>query len=289
MVADVDLFSKIGSSPPSSDREAAALEAVRGPGIVNIAGRGDAGELLLARAVCSLADVLHERGALPEGEVRAVGAAAASALARVHDAGLVHGDVKPANLLLSPESELWLADFDASTAADGKALPLAGAPRQAPDDRSLPAADIRALALTIVELATGALIDPAVCWRAGDLRLLGCAPALSADVAFMLGADNLFDTHRSTPSACSIAELLERGAEALPAPAVTARGIDPTPTIEFMATPAPKQSDPESNTADDQQPARWWQRLAASWRPDPASGPPPPAQESKDSQVNRSS
>ena len=95
-------FSKHASSPEAAAREARHLGDMSGPGVVAVQALRDDGELVLKKAACSLADVLAERGPLAEKEIRAVGAVAAAALARVHGAGLVHGDVKPANLLLSP-------------------------------------------------------------------------------------------------------------------------------------------------------------------------------------------
>lgn len=224
-------------------------------------GRGDHGELVLEKAACSLADVLFERGPLAEEEVRAVGAATAAALARVHDAGLVHGDVKPSNLLLSPDGELWLADFDAARPADGEPLERFSPGRLPPGAPARPSADISALALALVELATGSLLDRGASWRVADLRRLGCSARLSAELSFMLGDEG------SSPSARGAADMFERdGTGSLPAPAATTRYVDPTPTIEFMpvrpqagsATPEPAAAEP---------PPRWWRRLATAWQP----------------------
>lgn len=256
------MFVKVPASPESSAREARHLRDVEGPGIVALQGLGDDGELLLARAACSLADVLDERGALPDGEVRAVAAAAAAALARVHEAGLVHGDVKPANLLLSWEGELWLADFDAAAPADGRPLERYSPGRAPPGAPAETAGDIAALALALVELSTGARLDPCVPWRAAELRRLGCPPGISAEIAFMLGRDG------STLTAADAAEMFRRGCPgALPTPAVKARRVDPTPTVEFMpAHPPPPDPSPHPAPAAAEHPSRWWQRLAASWR-----------------------
>ena len=265
------LFLKGGSSAERSAREARHLQALSGPGIVRLQGRSDGGELLLENAACSLADVLHERGPLPADEIRAVGAAAAAALARVHQAGLVHGDVKPANLLLSRSGELLLADFDSAAPADGQPLACSSPPRLAPGAPARPATDVCALAITLVELSTGALIDPGVAWRAGDLRRLGCSHALSAEIAFMLSGNG------SALSARGAADMFERGgAGSLPMPAMHARRVDPTPTVEFMPararTPTPPalpDSLPASAAAEPA--SRWWRRLAASWRSGDAS------------------
>ena len=276
---DAGLFSKGCSSAEAAAREAGHLEALRGPGIVPLRD-ADADRLLLEKAACSLADVLHERGPMGEDEVRAIGAAAAAALARVHEAGLVHGDVKPANLLLSHASELWLSDFDTAAVADERPLVRFSPRRLAPGTPSLPEADITALALTLVELSTGVLLDPCVPWRATDLRRLGCSAALSAEIALMLGGDGASDgagiparlgTSGSTGpnlTAESAARMLARGGiGTLPAPAAGTRRVDPTPTVEFMPVRSlPDSATPSEDTAAEQ-PSRWWRRLSASWRP----------------------
>lgn len=273
MNPDVHLFSK-DCSPEARTHEARHLQVLRGPGIVPLQG-ADADGLALEMAACSMADVLHERGPLPESEVRAIAAAAAAALARVHEAGLVHGDVKPANLLLSRDGDLWLADFDAAAAADGQPLHRFSPPRLPPGAPSRPAADIAALALTLVELSTGSLLDPGTSWRATDLRRLGCPPTLSAEIAFMLGAEAGPGGAGPALSARSTAEMFERGGSGtLPAPAAEVRYIDPTPTVEFRpARPSSPESSTRTEPATRGGPQRWWHRLAAWWRPVDGSGP----------------
>jgi serine/threonine protein kinase len=66
---------------------------------------------------------LARAGPLPEAYVVLLLDQALQALVAVHAAGVVHGDVKPANLLLEPTGtgrpHLRLADFGVATAADG--------------------------------------------------------------------------------------------------------------------------------------------------------------------------
>ena len=257
-----DRFTKQPHSTEGSAREAHGLSAVQGAGIVALHDVGDDGELVLARAACSLADVLHERGRLSDGEVRAVGAAAAAALARVHEAGLVHGDIKPANLLLSHDGDLWLADFDTASAGDGQPLRRFSPGRLPPGAPARPGTDMASLALTLVELSTGTRLDPVVPWRAADLRRLGCSPALSAEISLMLGGAD------SAPDVQAAAQMFERGdVRSLPAPAVNARRVDPTPTIEFMpARTAPAQSPARSSPEAARETRPRWQRLAREGR-----------------------
>ncbi len=59
----------------------------------------------------SLRDRLHRSGPLPPAEVAVLGAKLASALSSAHEAGVLHRDVKPDNVLLSPYGEPQLTDF----------------------------------------------------------------------------------------------------------------------------------------------------------------------------------
>ena len=59
----------------------------------------------------TLDDLLGRRRRLPPPVVAALGLQLLAALTAVHDAGVVHCDVKPANLLLGADGRLVLADF----------------------------------------------------------------------------------------------------------------------------------------------------------------------------------
>ena len=106
-------------------------------------------------------------GPLPEPEVRELGAQLADGLAYVHAHGLVHRDVKPANILLGSEDgtgRARLSDFGVvrmigrpqMTSAEltiGTAYYLA--PEQARGSNVGPEADVYALGLVLLEALTG--------------------------------------------------------------------------------------------------------------------------------------
>ena len=91
-------------------------------------------------------------------------AQAAAALDSAHARGIVHRDVKPANLLVAEDGSLRVSDFGIARAAGEDTLTAAGtvlgstgymAPEQARGEPSTPATDRYALACVAFELLTG--------------------------------------------------------------------------------------------------------------------------------------
>jgi serine/threonine-protein kinase len=112
----------------------------------------------------TLADLLRREGRLDPA--RAVGLAlqACAGLAHAHEAGLVHRDVKPGNLLLRRDGTVKIADFGIARAAETTRLTLAGtilgtaaylAPEQAAGEEVTPAADVYSLAAVLYECLAG--------------------------------------------------------------------------------------------------------------------------------------
>jgi serine/threonine-protein kinase len=59
----------------------------------------------------SLRDILRTQGTLPAVQAAAIGAEIADALAFAHRHGVVHRDVKPGNVLITPTGQVKVADF----------------------------------------------------------------------------------------------------------------------------------------------------------------------------------
>lgn len=112
----------------------------------------------------SLEDRLRRDGAQPPGRALAWLDQAAAALDAAHRHGIVHRDVKPANLLLNDRGEVRVADFGVASAAGMDSMTLTGtvlgtagylSPEQAQGERAGPASDVYALGVVAYELLSG--------------------------------------------------------------------------------------------------------------------------------------
>jgi eukaryotic-like serine/threonine-protein kinase len=112
----------------------------------------------------NLSDLVRRRRRLEPAEAVALALQACWGLEIAHDAGLVHRDIKPQNLLITPDGTLKIADFGIARSLDGTQLTQAGtvlgtaaylAPEQAAGDQVTAAADIYALGAVLYELLTG--------------------------------------------------------------------------------------------------------------------------------------
>ncbi|WP_203896287.1 serine/threonine-protein kinase, partial [Actinoplanes xinjiangensis] len=139
--------------------EAQALAALRHPGVVPVYDFGNTAVedayLVMARVDGQpLNRVLAERGRLSPAETMSVVAQAAQALEAAHEAGIVHRDVKPGNLLIEPDGTVVLVDFGVARSAHSGTVTGAGevvgtalyiAPEQVAQHVAGPPADVYAL------------------------------------------------------------------------------------------------------------------------------------------------
>ena len=112
-----------------------------------------------------LSDLIAREGALGPRRAGALTAATARGLAAAHRAGLVHRDVKPGNLMVTPEGSVKITDFGISRAAAQTPLTATGqvmgtaayfSPEQAVGRREIgPEADLYALGVVLHEMLTG--------------------------------------------------------------------------------------------------------------------------------------
>lgn len=149
--------------------EAAAAAKLNHPHVVTVYDIADSddGAYLVMELVDggTLEDVLAH-GPAPAGVVAALGHQAAQALGTAHAVGLVHRDVKPANVLLTSDGDAKVADFGiaralgeatASLTAPGQVVGTARylAPERLQEDRVDARADVYALGLVLHEMLTG--------------------------------------------------------------------------------------------------------------------------------------
>ena len=147
-------------------REGELLAQLNHPHIIPIHGMGEIdGELYLAsRLVSSTLRSLILAGPIEVDVAMTILASLAGALDAAHAIGVVHRDVKPANVLIDPGPEVFLGDFGLARDTEGSQLTLPGqvlgtidymAPELLDGERVGAATDIYGLACLACETLTG--------------------------------------------------------------------------------------------------------------------------------------
>jgi serine/threonine protein kinase len=267
---------KILTAPAGADarltsrfrREAEIMARLRHPGIVVVHDAGEDGHLLFL--VMELLDgedlsaVLkrHPRG-LPVERARRLTAGIADALHAAHQQGVVHRDVKPANVMARPGDLVTVMDFGIARYADqvtqltGSAIlgtPAYMAPEQFEQAHEpTPRTDLYALGGVLFALLTGrtpfngdslhalireiVLTDPP---RPRDVR-----PDVPGDLDELVHALLAKDPRDRPPDARTVAERLR----AVPAPRPEARPPVPQQTPPPAQAPPPAQVPPQGQGA----------------------------------------
>jgi hypothetical protein len=182
-------MSSQGGGLASAAAQAAIHGRVRHPGVLKVLAAGEEGELSYLvfedlHAV-SLAEHLAGQRTLTAARVARIGAEVARTLAAAAAVGVVHGDLKPAHLLVfGPEPRVKVSDFLAPGEAPSSRAYLAPERLRgglAPDLR----ADMYSLGATLHHAATGVV---AAAGRARPLIDLGFPAPLSQVVARLMHA-----------------------------------------------------------------------------------------------------
>jgi serine/threonine protein kinase len=239
------------------ERELDALEALDHPAVVALRGHGvHDGHPFLVLERCDggcLATVLAD-GPLGPDRAAELGAVLAEGLAHAHARGVVHRDVKPANVLLVEGGTPKLADFGIARLRDSSALTGTGftigtaaylAPEQAKGGTIGPEADVYSLGLVVLEAATGTRAFDGVGLAAAIARLQhppDIPESLPPDLAATVGAMTAMDP-ADRPTAAEVSAALRPHATADPdagATAVLPILDEPTTVIPAVVAAAPR-------------------------------------------------
>ncbi|WP_406213582.1 protein kinase domain-containing protein [Streptomyces canus] len=208
-------------------REARAAARVRHPGVVAVhdVAEVDGRPLIVMELVDgpSLDAVLRKSGPLDPREAAGIGAKVMDALAAAHEAGVLHRDVKPGNILLDRSGRVLLTDFGIATMddpGDGSATNLTRtghlvgsldymAPERAQGADPGPASDVWGLGATLYAAVEGA----------SPFRRTSTFSTLTAIVG-----EPLPESRRAGPLGPVLQRLLDKRPEARPG-AGEARGL----------------------------------------------------------------
>jgi serine/threonine-protein kinase len=142
------------------DRERRIATGLQHPNLLPIvdAGESDGFHFVAVRYVegCSLAELLEAEGRLPPDQVVPLSAEIGAGLDALHQAGIVHRDVKPSNVMLALDSTCALTDFGL---AKGDAYTVLTRPGQV---------------MGTVDYLAPELIKAAPATPAGDIYAFGC-------------------------------------------------------------------------------------------------------------------
>jgi eukaryotic-like serine/threonine-protein kinase len=249
-------------------REALAAARLVHPNIVQVFDSGldpDTGRHFIVMeyvAGPSMAELLRDEGRLGVEEALSAVVQACQGLDYAHRQGVVHRDVKPGNLLRSPDGTVKLADFGIAKATEQSSITQAGsvlgtaaylAPEQAQGETATPQSDLYSLGVVTYQLLSGRLPYEAASLSELVVRqqqgppvslhdLLAEVPPALATAVMVALSPSAQDRYPSAQAMAAALEDAARGVE----PATTGHGWDETEATSVLSRTEATRAVPRS-------------------------------------------
>ncbi|HZE40255.1 MAG TPA: serine/threonine-protein kinase [Stackebrandtia sp.] len=264
--------------------EAQAVAKLQAPGIVGLYDYGEenAPEGVVSYLVMelvrgkSLADIIAERGRLGPADTLRIIATAASGLHAAHRAGIIHRDVKPANMLVDGEGNVKLVDFGIARAKGDAGMTETGmvmgtvaytSPEQLCGHELTPASDVYSLGVVAYECLSGR--PPFSAENPGTAingHLNQTPPPLPQDVpqpvvdvvfkALAKNPENRWATAQDFARACRDVAAGNAPTALMSAAGATTRVMSPTQPTARIASPPPRRPIPPEREPYDEPPEK---------------------------------
>lgn len=209
--------------------EARRLARIRHPNVVTVHGvderNGRIGLWTDLIDGCTLTELVRRQGPLGAREAAALGIDLCGALAAVHAAGLIHGDIKPSNIMRERGGRVVLMDFGAGveltpdgscTASPTHGTPIVMPPELLAGESASPVADIYSMGVVLYFMVTGHYPVEASCLTellakkglGDEIAVSDHRPDLPASLVALIGRATAADPTRRFPTAGSLRSAL---------------------------------------------------------------------------------